>query len=139
LKPRNSKLLYGNVRWGDSGILYDGKFYNTKFYHQNICQQAIFYHRDLFQILGKFDFKYRLVADWVFNMRAFGLKQTKPVFIDTIVADFCAEGMSTGVPEEIFYRDRDEIFRNCFGKMAFFQIVLKDFFKSLRSSTSKKQ
>jgi len=114
-KPIDSEFLYGNVFWGEDGEIVPGKFFPTKFYHQNICQQAIFYHKKLFERLGKFDLKYRLVADWVFNMKAFGLKSTRPVYFDTIIAVYSLDGMSTHVPDKDFSASRERLFREAFG------------------------
>jgi len=118
-QPIDSELLYGNVYWGENGETVAGKFYPERFYTQNICQQAIFYHRRLFQRLGKFDPGYSLVADWVFNMRAFGLKTTKPAYIDTIVAVYCLEGASTDIWDDAFLKNREKLFINSFGIIAY--------------------
>ena len=120
-KPHISRLLYGNVRWGQSGKLYDGKFSSTRLFRKNICQQAIFYHRGLFEALGGFDLRYPLVADWVFNLRAFALPETRPFYLDCIVADYCTDGMSTEVTDELFFREREAIYLDCFGRSALYR------------------
>ena len=128
-KPRSSKLVYGNVRWGKAGKIYDGKYSKVKLFHQNICQQAIFYHRDLFRKLGGFDTEYCIAADWVFNMKAFGQRLTKPIFIDTIVADYSADGISTNQKDPVFSPDREKIYRQYLGKFALFRMKLRHFFR----------
>jgi glycosyltransferase involved in cell wall biosynthesis len=114
-RPYQSKLIYGNVIYGDNGIIYDGEFSKQKLLHQNICQQAVFYHRDLFISFGKFELNYPLVADWVFNMRLFASKSVNPLFIDTTVAFYSTEGSSSTVDDHSFNRDRLRLIRSIFG------------------------
>ena len=114
-KTYKSKLLYGDVMWGDTGIVYDGKFDKIKLYNQNICQQAIFYNRELFHAIGKFDLRYQLVADWVFNIRAFAFKDSYPAYINTIVANYSLDGMSTNVWDQDFLNERDYLIKRYFG------------------------
>jgi len=138
-KPRESKLLYGNVRWGDTGRIYDGEFSRLKLFRLNICQQAIFYHRDLFTSLGRFNLRYNVKADWVFNMKAFAAKDVKPCFIDIIVADYNNKGMSSDAEDENLNREREDIFRECFGKVNLFRAKLSHFLETriLSAGTSK--
>jgi glycosyltransferase involved in cell wall biosynthesis len=114
-KTYKSKLLYGDVMWGETGIVYDGKFDKIKLYNQNICQQAIFYNRELFHTIGKFDLRYPLAADWVFNIRAFAVKVSCPAYINTKVANYSLEGMSTNVWDQVFLSERDYLFKKYFG------------------------
>jgi glycosyltransferase involved in cell wall biosynthesis len=134
LRPADSELMYGNVYWGEGGDAVAGEFFEEKFYFQNICQQAIFYNKKLFKRIGKFDLRYRLVADWVFNMKAFGLKTTKPIFIDTVIAVFSLDGMSTNVWDKDFLRDRDRLFRGSFGVYAYLRFKISVTFKKIASS-----
>lgn len=114
-KDYQSKMLYGNVVWGNSARIYDGKFSKTKLYYDNICQQSIFYHKDLFKMLGKFDLKYRLLADWVLNLRAFADKRINPTYIDTIISVYSIDGMSMTDEDHCFAVDRPALIREIFG------------------------
>lgn len=138
-EPPDSRLLYGDVRWGATGRLYDGAFTPTKLFRANICQQAVFYHRELFETLGGFDLGYPLWADWVFNMQAFGHRKTRPRYLDTPVADYGTQGLSAGAADEHFLRDREQIFLECFGRLALFRIKFAHFRKSLFSAASENQ
>lgn len=116
-KPHESKMVYGDVIWGDTGKAYDGKFSKSKLYYKNICQQAIFYHRDVFRKIGVFDLKYPLLADWVFNMRAFASENIRPVYIDRIVARYSTGGKSLSNKDQVFARERAALIRNIFGML----------------------
>lgn len=60
-----------------------------------ICHQAIFYHRHLFDVLGGYDEKYRIYADFDFNIRAFYYAQNRYVYIPEIISNFDLGGVST--------------------------------------------
>lgn len=113
-KPHDTKLVYGNVLRASSG-LYDGPSSRWKILYRNLCQQGTFYHRDLFIALEKFDPKYPILADWFFNLRAFAGKNTKPIFIDSIVALYSDAGMSTVNVDNAFFKDREKNIRKLFG------------------------
>jgi len=117
--PTDSEFLYGDVMWGENGEVVAGEFTKERFYTQNICQQAIFYNKKLFQKIGKFNLKYRLVADWVFNMKAFGMKNVNPLYIDTVVAIYSLGGMSTNIWDEDFIKDRNKLFIKSFGILSY--------------------
>lgn len=67
-------LLYGNtVRPDASGALYERRHPEVltvqAFWGFGVCQQAIFYKRELFDALGGFDESLRIAGDWDFNLR----------------------------------------------------------------------
>jgi glycosyltransferase involved in cell wall biosynthesis len=105
----STRLVYGNVARGKR--IYDGPFTRAKFCHRNICQQAIFYHRDLFTELGLFDTRYPWLADWAFNICCFSHSETKPHFIDLIVANYPSGGVSDTRYDYSFYQDLAQLVR----------------------------
>jgi glycosyltransferase involved in cell wall biosynthesis len=113
--PPVGKLIYGNVRWGDTGKIYDGRFTKLKLCRRNICHQAVFYRRDLFRELGEFDLRYPVVADWVFNLRCFGSASTRPVYTDTIVATFDLTGIAAQRGDPAFDTEKTSLILGTLG------------------------
>lgn len=109
-----SKLIYGNVRFGQS-CLYDGYFSKSKLMWKNICHQAIFYRRELFQKIGLFHERYPLWADWEFNLRAFADPVTKPQHINEVISLYGAHGLSHAQCDHIFLADRLRLIMDLFG------------------------
>lgn len=98
--PPDSKVIYGNARiigdssWAADGAIYDGKFETEKVLNKNICHQAIFYNTDFVRTsIGHYNLKYRLCADWDFNLRCWA--KTNFCYIDLIITNFFAGGEST--------------------------------------------
>ncbi|MFA6636989.1 MAG: glycosyltransferase [Candidatus Omnitrophota bacterium] len=97
-------IIYGNVHWGFYGNVFGEKFSRRKLIKQNICHQSMFFRRSLFSLYGPYDTKYKIFADWVFNMRCFGDKRTRMRYVDTITSFYMCYGKSH------IYREEDKEF-----------------------------
>ena len=92
LKGSKYKIVYGDVLidgeaiWEKHNQIYDGEFSWDKLINQNICHQAIFYHKDVFKKKGVFNIKYLVCADWDMNLRLQSSYKFK--YIDKIIAKF---------------------------------------------------
>lgn len=76
----------------------------SKLLSTNICQQSVFYRRDLFDDYGPFRREYRVCADWDMALRVLGAEQAQ--WIDVVVAEYAATGMSSRTTDHRFRRDR---------------------------------
>jgi glycosyltransferase involved in cell wall biosynthesis len=96
---KNCGIVYGNVRidgdtpWAKNGQIYDGEFSIEQLLERNICHQAIFYRKKMFETLGKYNLRYPICADWELNIRFF--PRTKPKYLDRIIANFYGGGISS--------------------------------------------
>jgi glycosyltransferase involved in cell wall biosynthesis len=114
-RKRDALFIYGDVLYGDSGVIYGGAFTKRMLTKRNICQQGIFYSSDLFRRLGPFDMKYSLLADWLFNMKVFSLKGARHEHLDMVIAEYSLEGASSRKPDLSFYLDRLQLIRKYLG------------------------
>lgn len=92
LKNSNCKIIYGNIL-GRHGK-YDGPFNYDKLLENNISHQAMFFHKEVFESVGKFNTKYRTHADWDLNLRCFEA-HVDMLYVDLIVADYASGGASS--------------------------------------------
>lgn len=111
------EVIYGNAKFKISGELYDGKFNSYKLLRKNICHQAIFYKRNIFHKLGKYDTKYRALADWVFNMKWFNDSSISREYLSDVIAVYNEDGYCFNNPDDDFTRD--------------YRILIKKYFPSL--------
>ena len=106
MEDTQANLVYGDVRvlganqMVEDGGRYGGPFTLARLMGQNICQQAIFYRRSLFETAGLFDVRFRLWADWDFAQRVFATQPAQ--WLNLVVADYAATGMSTGTLDKLF-------------------------------------
>jgi len=120
LATREEWLVYGDVMvigrnaMVADGARYGGPFSRARLLGQNICQQGVFYRRGLFQRIGSFDLRYRIWADWEFALRA--TSHLPSCWIDLIIADYSASGLSSTREDEVFKRDYPRLLaRLCLG------------------------
>lgn len=102
-------IIYGDVTSEYLGVRYDGCFDRFKISHSNICHQSIFYNRRVFEVLGVYDLKYRIHADWDMNLRAFLHPELKTQYIDLIVAHFSGGGLSHREDDALFRSEKNQI------------------------------
>lgn len=98
-------VLYGNVLWGDTGKIYDGKFSLLKLMQKNICHQAIFFKKSVFEKLGKFETKYKVLADWFLNIKWMNDESIKNKYINVVIAKYNTNGYSSKLSDERFKFD----------------------------------
>lgn len=89
----NPDIIYGDVYFMKRKMLYDGEFTREKLTTQaNICHQAIFYKRSLFNRLGLFNLDFTIYADWDFNIRCFSTPDLNIQYIEDTISFFNDEG-----------------------------------------------
>ncbi len=110
IRKTNALVVYGNVRihgdsgWAKDGDIYDGEFTLEKLLNQNICHQAMFYNRKFIkEEVGSYNEAYFKSSDWDFNLRCWAKRPLE--YMDLIVADFKAGGVSTDSTDHKFNED----------------------------------
>jgi glycosyltransferase involved in cell wall biosynthesis len=120
-------ILYGNVRingdtsWAKDGQLYDGEFRIQQLLTRNICHQAMFYRRKLFNKLGKYNLRYPVCADWELNIRFFS--RTQSVYLDRTIANFYGGGLSSGAINDPIGNDFKSLRKQALYAYKFHQIT----------------
>ncbi|HZG53662.1 MAG TPA: glycosyltransferase family 2 protein [Pyrinomonadaceae bacterium] len=87
-------FIYGNVYWVDEAFIYGGEFNKSRLETYNICHQAIFYERAIFDEIGRYELDYPILADYVFNIKCFGNDKIQKTYLDYVVANFEGGGQS---------------------------------------------
>lgn len=90
------EMVYGNVYrsymenpvWGEEFDLY----LLTK---KNICHQGIFYRKSIFDKIGVYDLAYKVMADYLLNLRLFLDKGIAKRYMNVTVAHFSKGGLSS--------------------------------------------
>ncbi|MFD1466656.1 glycosyltransferase family 2 protein [Hymenobacter caeli] len=80
-------VFYGDVVMKSDQSRYAGEFNLDRLLRsQNICHQAIFYRRTVFEKIGLYNLKYKVWADWELNIRCFRHTELVIKYVDVIVA-----------------------------------------------------
>lgn len=94
----DSTLLSNNVRRGEVFNI------NKLLIKGNICHQAIFYHRRVFDSIGKYNLDYPIVADWDLNIRCFSNPNIKTKYFKRDIVLFNdITGISSTSKEDPFF------------------------------------
>ncbi|WP_298262439.1 glycosyltransferase family 2 protein [uncultured Lutibacter sp.] len=107
---KNNDVVYGNVTSPRFNGIYAGEFTPIKLFNQNICHQAIFFNKGMFKTIGKFNLKYKLLADWHHNICWFYSKKIKKYYINLIIANYGIDGLSSSNVDVKFENDKLSIF-----------------------------
>lgn len=104
-------LYYGDVRLASTGARYAGPFDGRKLARTNICHQAIFYPRAVFE-RRQFDLRYPRLADWAFNMACWSDPALQFAYVPHVVAEYSDRGgMSARAMDWAFYDDYARLLR----------------------------
>jgi glycosyltransferase involved in cell wall biosynthesis len=104
-KTSRPMLLYGDVSLSIDSRPYDGRFNRFKLLRRNICHQAIFYQRSVFERVGFYNTKYRSLADWEFNIRCFNDQGIYKRYVPLQIAEYEGGGKSQTMPDLAFQED----------------------------------
>jgi glycosyltransferase involved in cell wall biosynthesis len=116
LPSHDRGLVYGNFHLPDDSTDYYGpvsKWFLLFVY--NICHQSAFYGREIFDLLGPYDLRYRIRADYAINVSAFCDSRIEKRYIDLLIADYAADGVSSLTEDEVFTQDFPNLARRSLG------------------------
>ncbi len=134
-------FVYGNAYLMRHNVHVCGEFSRKAFMERNICQQAIFYERRIFELLGGFELKYKVYADWAFNMSCFAEPRIRKIYLEMVIADYEGWGISDTQDDLPFKQDFPRLIRHHVGIAEYIRyrvyLARVDFFlfrQSLRNS-----
>jgi glycosyltransferase involved in cell wall biosynthesis len=105
LSDKNLQVIYGDVFSERFNGVYGGEYDNKKLLDQNICHQAIFFRKDIFELTGIFNLKYTAQADWDHNLKWFLNKEIRRKYLPVTIAWYADGGFSSLQGDKVFYRD----------------------------------
>jgi glycosyltransferase involved in cell wall biosynthesis len=118
LFPAGQDIIYGNVEFKYSKQIYNGP-YDLKrvLFESNICHQAIFYRRSVFEKVGLYDTECRVYADRDFNIRCFLDRRLRIKYADRVIAIYNEQdGLSAQERADPNFRVKQERYIREFNK-----------------------
>ncbi len=113
-----STVYYCNVYFPVSNKIYNGKFGRLKRMLRNICHQAIFYPRSVFDKY-KYSDKYPMQSDFHLNILINSDPDFNFKYINVLTAIFSERGISTTKTDSNFKKDHLEIIKNHYSYFLF--------------------
>lgn len=102
-------LIYGDVFVVNRNGYCARRYTKSDIRRMSMCHQAIFYERSVFDLVGRYDLKYNIHADWVLNMRCFGNRNIRKQYVKCVVADFEGGGLSETQEDLNFHKDYEQV------------------------------
>lgn len=116
-------LYYGDVILSPSNKIYGGKYNTAKLLNRNICHQSIFYPKSVFDYY-KFDDNYKLMEDYVMNLKLWSSKKFKFSYIEKTISNYSTAGLSSTNIDAVYKKDSWKIIYKHYG---LFGILIKSF------------
>lgn len=103
-------VVYGHVHSTALNPLYNGEFSYEKLVQRNICHQAIFVNKTVFEKIGDFDLNCKVLADWHHNIRWFYNNDIRNSYMNLTVAEYTDGGFSSLNKDHYFLEIKDKMF-----------------------------
>ena len=115
LKEKNT-IYYGDVYRPKTNVLYDGKFSRWKIVKKNICHQAIFYPKSVFEKYT-YDLNFSIQADYHLNMLCFVDIKYNFKYHNILIAYYNDEidGISRNKIDYKFLKSKEKIIKEKYG------------------------
>lgn len=115
LPPGVTAFVYGDAYVVKEQINYGGEYDESRLQKQNICHQAVFYHRDIFRLVGKYELRYSIFSDWALNLKCFGNRRIRKRHLERVIVDFEGGGLSSTDGDADFKNDFPRLVRRYLG------------------------
>ena len=116
-------VYYGDVIKLRKNVVYDGEFSKWKWGYKNICHQSVFYPKSIYKN-KEYELKYKLVADWVYNLQILAEFKTFK-YIDVIISRYNdVNGISSTQIDECFLKERKQLIVNAVGILPYYYGLL---------------
>ena len=122
LLKNENHIYYGNVFFHNSVVT--GKINDYLMTKTNICHQAIFYHRNVFDTYC-YETEYVKCADYVLNLNLWHNPGFKFVYVNYMIANFSKGGFSTYKEDFLFNTNRERLFREYLKPMSYYRFLNK--------------
>lgn len=103
-------FLYGDVEFTSNKRRYGAQKNYQQLIEQNICHQAIFYKRTIFSVIGNYNIRYSILADYELNLRVFRQPLLQTKYTPVIVTLFNDKGASNTTIDKYFHGDLLQFF-----------------------------
>lgn len=101
----SKEIIYANVHKDLSRRMTGEVLDCEKLIRSLIMHTGMFYHNTIFAEYGLYEQKYPLFADYAYNLKLFADKNLKKTYVDSCVAGFKEDGISTRGIDDNFAKD----------------------------------
>jgi hypothetical protein len=118
-------IYYGDAYRHDIRRRYDGSFSGYKLAVNNICHQAVFYPKAVFEKY-RYDLKYRVMADHHLNMLCYGDPDFSFKYLPLVIAEYEGDGFSVQNLDSEFFADKLQLIKDNFSLSVYWYAALRN-------------
>lgn len=122
----NSIPFYEDGQVIDPYGLLKGEFSSYRLSKYCMNHQSILYPAKAFQPY-KYELKYKISADYVFNIRLWGDRNFKKEFYPIDIVSYNMGGFSAGNRDEVFYKDKSALIRKGMGIIVYIRLLIRNY------------
>ncbi|MBK7097517.1 MAG: glycosyltransferase [Sphingobacteriales bacterium] len=109
LVQKSEGAVYGDVWLEKLGRWFDGRFNIEKILTNNICHQAIFYHKSVFEKVSLYNLNYKILSDYDMNLKCILGNKASFEYHPLRIARFADGGVSSWHKDDDFENDYAKI------------------------------
>ncbi|MCX8533710.1 glycosyltransferase family 2 protein [Chryseobacterium luquanense] len=116
----NTDIIYGNLIYSlnevPQTLFSPSKNIDlTYFLHSFLPHPSSFIKKTLFQEIGFYNEKFKIISDWEFFLRAIIVNKASYIHIDEVISDFDNSGISSNSENErIIYKEKQAVYEELF-------------------------
>ncbi|MGO4707972.1 glycosyltransferase family 2 protein [Chryseobacterium sp. 2TAF14] len=120
LLENNSDIIYGNLIYSlnetPQTLFVPSKNIDfTYFLNSFLPHPSSFIKKSLFQKIGLYNEKFKIISDWEFFLRAIIVNKASYFHIDTVISDFDNSGISSNSEnEKLIYNEKQAVYKELF-------------------------
>ncbi len=111
-------LLYGDAWLCEEEFRYGGPFSRLKLRSWTPCHQAVWSSRHVFDLVGGFETRYAIAADYAWNLKCWGDRRIEKIHVPHVLCRFEGRGLSKQGRDNRFERDKMRLVRHRLGSDA---------------------
>jgi glycosyltransferase involved in cell wall biosynthesis len=128
----NENIYYGNVILKEKNKLYPLKINSAyQLCLTNFSHQAIFYPKEIYKNI-KYDLRYKLWADYVYNLYLYSKFRDKFVYLNHIIVVFNDKGLGSLNKDMFFIENRLSIIKLLFGTKLYYMMKIRYLLSALK-------
>ena len=126
---KKAEVYYGDSYMTYSRRIYWGKFNKYKLAVGNICHQAIFYPKTIYQVYD-YEISFRILSDYAYNLSLFKLIPFN--YLNETISIFSNNGVSSYQKDILFEAKRKKLIKDNLGIIALVICVLYEIFRKIK-------
>ncbi|HEX9996358.1 MAG TPA: glycosyltransferase [Abditibacterium sp.] len=120
-------IIYGNTWFCDENRSRGHHYSHLHLRKDMPCHQSTFYQRRVFDLVGRYNLRYTINADWAYDIVCWGDARIRKIYHPSVIARYEGGGISANGTDTVFYDDDQLLLvKQHLGKVAWLMKMVED-------------